>query len=69
MLLGKNKIMNLKEMIFSILKMKKFLKRLKVYKSIIQIKNKKLAIKRMREIYFHFLKIKKRIVNKMIRKK
>jgi hypothetical protein len=60
--------MNLKEMIFSILKMKKFLKRLKVYKSIIQIKNKKLAIKRMREIYFHFLKIKKRIVNKMIRK-
>ena len=61
--------MNLKEMIFSILKMKKFLKRLKVYKSIIQIKNKKLAIKRMREIYFHFLKIKKRIVNKMIRKK
>jgi hypothetical protein len=61
--------MNLKEMIFSILKMKKFLKRLKVYKLIIQIKNKKLAIKRMREIYFHFLKIKKRIVNKMIRKK
>jgi hypothetical protein len=55
-------------MIFSILKMKKFLKKLKVFKLIIQIKNKMLDNKKMQEIYFHFLKIKKRKTIKMIKK-
>jgi len=61
--------MILREMIFSILKMKKFLKKLKVFKLIIQIKNKMLDNKKMQEIYFHFLKIKKRITIKMIKRK
>lgn len=60
--------MILREMIFSILKMKKFLKKLKVFKLIIQIKNKMLDNKKMQEIYFHFLRIKKRKTIKMIKR-
>jgi hypothetical protein len=47
-------------MIFLILKMKKYSKKQKILILIIQIKNKKWVNKKIQEIYFPFLKIRKK---------